>query len=221
MALKLGLGDTIAKGLSQIHEKTAYEVWIDQDGELRIEPLSVLKNTQVAAIELRYGENLISMDVGDLGQLYNRVEVYGAHPKRDANGRSVPDGAAQDDVAIAQMGQVRTYVVRDRSLGDGKSCLLKAQEKLLDLMKNFKVDATTIFLPTISQGDCVTITNPYNGFYNPITGAGPTFIVQNVKHSLKPNGATTQLQLFGGIIDRLPEKAVKGEIYTVTKSTAV
>jgi len=177
-------------------------VWIDNEGYIRVEPLSVMQNPQVVALSLKYGENLKDMSVGDLGQIYNRVEVYGLHPDNNY-------AFAEDLVLIAQMlGQRRTFVMRDRSINDYATCLKVAQEKLLQLVKNFKITAKTIFLPTLKQGDAVTLENPFMG----ING---TFIVQTVTHTISGDNAETDLELFGGIVSRVPEKAVVNKILSI------
>ena len=202
LTLKTENSDTIANVIAKIKEKTAYEVWIDTEGYIRIEPLSVMQKPNVTALSLTYGENLIDMGVGDLGQIYNRVEVYGLHP--DTN-----YAFAEDKVLIAQMlGQRRTFIVRDRSVNDYKTCLKIAQEKLLQLVKNFKISAKTIFLPTLKQGDAVTLENPFMGIQG-------TFIIQTVTHTISGSSASTNMELFGGIVSRVPEKAVVNKVLSI------
>lgn len=205
MNLRLTKSDTIAKALTKIKERVAYEVWMEPEGYLRIEPLSILMEDKMPTVTLTYGENLIEAEIEDLGNRINTVEVYGYHPE---------DYAAVQDIIARQEagGEVRSEVIRDRSLVGYDACLKRAVEELKQKSKSFKVNATTIFLPGIKQGgmvyiDCFKI------------GVQGLFVVERVEHKISASEVSTKLYCFGGIIDRLPQKFVDNKMARVVVLT--
>ena len=205
MNLRLTKSDTIAKALAKIKERVAYEVWMEPEGYLRIEPLSILMENQTPAVTLTYGENLIEATIEDLGNRINTIEVYGYHPE---------DYAAVQDIVARQEagGEVRSEVIRDRSLVGYDACLKKAVEELLQKSKTFKVTATTIFLPGIKQGSMVYI----DCFKIGVTGL---FVVERVEHKISASEVYTKLYCFGGIVSRLPESFVKNKMARIVVLT--